>query len=186
MSRSASQPLRSFSEEEKKVLQQISRATSQARNHHQRAIALLAVAEGKSLSEAARLAGWKSHDPVTRLTRRFNTMGLAALDDLPRSGHPQRYGQAEKARILQEVNRTPDRKEDATATWSLTLLQRALRKADDGLPQVSTFTILHTLHEAGYTWQKSRSWCKTGITLRKRPDGSVEQSEDPYTQEKKR
>ncbi len=78
MSRSASQPLRFFSEEEKNVLQQISRATSQARNHHQRAIALLAVAEGKSLSEAARLAGWKSHDPVTRLTRRFNTMGLAA------------------------------------------------------------------------------------------------------------
>jgi transposase len=149
MSGSASQPLRSSSEEEKKVLHRISHAPSQARNHHQRAIALLAVAEGKSLSEAALLAGWKSHDPVTRLTRRFNTMGLAALAALPRSGHPQHYGEAEKARILQEANRTPDRKEDATATWSLTLFQRALRKAADGLPQVSTFTIVHTLHEAG-------------------------------------
>ena len=32
----------------------------------QRAVALLTGAEGKSLSEAARLVGWKSHDPVTR------------------------------------------------------------------------------------------------------------------------
>lgn len=186
MSRSASDPLRPLLDEERKVLQRVSRAMSEARNRHQRAIALLAVAEGKSLSEAARLAGWKSHDPVTRLTRRFNTMGLQALNDLPRSGHPHIYGEAEKARILQEANRTPDRLEDATATWSLTLLQRALRVASDGLPKISTFTILHTLHEAGYTWQKSRSWCKTGMTLRKRPDGVVEQSEDPYTQEKKR
>jgi hypothetical protein len=55
----------------------------------------------------------------------------------------------EKARILQEAHRTPDRKADATATWSLTLFQRALRQAADGLEQVSTFTILHTLDEAG-------------------------------------
>src|SRR5436853_2591605 len=29
--------------------------------------------------------------------------------------------------------------------------QRALRSAADGLPKVSTFTILSTLHEAGYS-----------------------------------
>lgn len=186
MSRRASQPLRQFSEEEEKELQRVSRASSEPRNRHQRAVALLTVAEGKSLSEAARLVGWKSHDPVTRLTRRFNTMGLLALDDLPRSGAPRTYGAAERARILQEARRTPDRKEDATATWSLTLLQRALHQASDGLPKVSTFTILHTLHEVGYTWQKDRSWCHTGRTLKKGKDGTVYQSEDPYMPEKKR
>jgi hypothetical protein len=76
--------------------------------------------------------------------------------------------------------------EDATGTWSLSLLQRALRKASDGFPQVSTFTILHTLHEAGYSWQKNRTWCQTGKTLKKGKDGVVYQSHDPYTQEKKR
>lgn len=185
MSRRASQPLRPLTEEEAKELQCVSRASSEPRIRHQRAVALLAVAAGKSLSEAARLAGWKSHDPVTRLTRRFNTMGLLALDDLPRPGPPRTYGPGERARILQEARRTPDRKEDATATWSLTLLQRALRQASDGLPRVSTFTILHTLHEAGYTWQKDRTWCHTGRTLKKGKDGTVYQSEDPYTQEKK-
>ena len=149
MSGSASQPLRALKEEESKELQRVSRATSETRIRHQRAVALLAVAEGKSLSEAARLAGWKSHDRVTKVTRRFNTMGLLSLDDLPGPGPPRTYGPTEQARVLQEACRTPDRKEDATGTWSLTLLQRALRAAPDGLPAVSTFTILHTLHEAG-------------------------------------
>jgi len=180
MARSASEPLRALTEEERKELQRVSRATSEPRIRHQRAVALLAVAEGKSLSEAARLVGWKSQNPVTKVTRHFNTMGLAALDDLPRSGHPQIYDASAKERLLQEVRRCPDRQEDATATWSLSLLQRALRKAPDGLAQVSTFPILHTLHESGYTWQKNRTWCKTGTILRKRSDGTVEQSEDPY------
>ena len=185
MSRVASQPLRELLEEERKELHRVSRASSEARIRHQRAEALLAVAEGKSLSEAARLVGWKSHDPVTRVTRRFNSIGLAALSDQPRSGHPRSYGSAQKTRILQEARRVPDRKEDATGTWSLSLLQRALRSAPDGLPSVSTFTILHTLHEAGYSWQKNRSWCKTGTTLHKGKNG-VEERHDPYTQEKKR
>jgi transposase len=186
MSRSASEPLRQMTEEEKKELQRVSRASSETRIRHQRAVALLAVSEGKSLSEAARLVGWKGHDPVTKITRRFNSMGLASLNDQPRSGHPCRYGSVQKARILQEARRDPDRLEDATGSWSLSLLQRALRSAPDGFPKVSTFTILHTLHEAGYSWQKDRTWCHTGRTLKKGKDGTVYQSEDPYTQEKKR
>jgi hypothetical protein len=107
-----------------------------------------------------------------------------ALDDLPRSGHPRSYGPAERARIEQALLHSPELKEDGTATWSLTTLQRSLREAPDGLPKVSTFTILHTIHEAGYTWQKNRTWCKTGFTLHKTKDG-VEERYDPYTQEKK-
>src|SRR5215470_15343669 len=179
MSRSALEPLRRLTDEERKELQRVSRASSESCSRHQRAIALLAVAQGKSLSEAARLAGWKSHDPVTKVTRRFNGLGLGALDDLPRRGPHRTYGPGAQARILQEARRTPDRKEDATGTWSLTLLQRALRAAPDGLPRVSTFTILHALHEAGYTWQKHRTWCHTGRTLKKGKGGVVEQSEDP-------
>jgi transposase len=174
-----------LTDSERKGLQQVTRASSERRIRHQRATALLAVSEGKSLSEAARLVGWKTHDPVTQVTRRFNRMGLCALDDLPRPGHHRRYGPAEHARILQEANRPPDRLEDATGTWSLTRFQRALRSAPDGLPKVSTFTILHTLHEAGYSWQKNRTWCHTGRTLKKGKDGTVYQSEDPYMQEKK-
>lgn len=186
MPHAVAESLRPLTPEEHKELQRVKRATSEPLLRHQRAVALLAVAEGQSRTEAARQAGWHGYETVSKLVRRFNEQGLRALDDQPRSGRPPTYGAQEKARILQEARRAPDRDQDATATWSLSLLQRALRQACDGLPQVSTFTILHTLHESGYTWQKSRTWCKTGITLRKNKDGVVEQSEDPYTQEKKR
>ena len=80
--------------------------------------------------------------------------------------------------------RTPEREPDGTATWSLSLLQRALRQAPDGLPQVSTFTIWRTLHEAGLSWQKSRTWCETGVVMRKRKHGVVRVS-DPDAMAKK-
>jgi transposase len=185
MSHPITQPLRLLTELERQELQRVSRAPSETVIRHQRAIALLAVADGMSLIEAARAAGWRVHDTVTRLIRRFNERGLAALDDLPRSGHPRSYGPTERTRIEQELRRSPLLKEDGTATWSLTTLQRSLREAPDGLPQVSTFTILHSIHEAGYTWQQNRTWCKTGTTLHKGTDG-VEERHDPYTQEKKR
>ena len=186
MARSAAEPLRALTEEERQELQRVSCASSVSRIRHQRAVAVLAVAAGASLSEAARQVGWKSHDPVTKVTRRFNHVGLDALEDLPRPGPHRRYGPVEQARILQEVRRAPDRQDDATGTWSLTLLQRALRAAPDGLATVSTFTILYTLHEAGYTWQKTRTWCHTGRTLKQGADGMVYQSDDPYAHEKKR
>lgn len=186
MPHSVVETLRLLTPEERQELQRVKRATSEPLLRHQRAVALLAVAEGRSRTEAARHAGWQGYETVSKLVRRFNEQGLAALDDQPRSGRPPMYGAQETVRVLQEAQRAPDRDKDATATWSLSLLQRALRQAPDGLPQISTFTILHTLHESGYTWQKSRTWCKTGITLRKNKDGVVEQSEDPYTHEKKR
>ena len=91
---------------------------------------------------------------------------------------------APSVRAFEEARRTPDREQDGTATWSLTTLQRALRQAPDGLPQVSTYTILMVLHEAGFTWQASRTWCETGKVKRKRKSGVVEVT-DPDAEPKK-
>jgi transposase len=95
------------------------------------------------------------------------------------------YSDAECERILAEVRRPPDRDQDRTATWSLMTLRRALRRAPDGLPKVSTFTIWGVLHEAGWSWQRSRTWCQTGRALRKRKRGIVE-VRDPDARPKKR
>ncbi len=88
------------------------------------------------------------------------------------------------ARILTECRRSPDRAQDGTATWSLTTLQQALRRAPDGLPHVSTFTIWCVLHDAGYTWQQSRTWCATGTVVRTRKAGPTVVT-DPDTAPKK-
>jgi len=48
-----------------------------------------------------------------------------------------------------------------------------LRCAPDGLSTVSEDTIRMVLMEAGFAWQRSRSWCQTGQVVRKRKSGSV-------------
>jgi transposase len=184
MSHPLAQPLRVLTGEERTELVRVKRASHEPVSRHRRAVALLAVSEGSSVIDAARSAGWRAYETVSRLIRRFNARGLAALDDLPRSGHPRQYGAAERARMVQELRRPPSRKDDGTATWSLTLLRRALRAAPDGLPRVSTFTIIHALHEAGYSWQRSRSWCQTGKTLHRSKDGEVYARFDPLSQKK--
>src|SRR3954468_11403990 len=128
----------------------------------ERARALLAIADGASYTAAAHQVGRRHTETISAWVSRFNRDGLAAVQRGHGGGARIRYGADAQQRILAEWARTPQREPDGTATWSLSLLQRALRKAPDGLPKVSTFTIWRTLHEAGLSWQKSRTWCETG------------------------
>jgi hypothetical protein len=100
----------------------------------------------------------------------FDRDVLAALDRGHGGGPAIVYGPEAEERILRELWRPPERERDGTATWSLSTLRRALRQAPDGLPTVSTWTILRVLQAAGYSWQNSRTWCPTGTALRKRKD----------------
>jgi transposase len=174
MSRRRKDPLRALTDGERASLEQLGRAASAPAGIVARARALLAVADGCSYTEAARRVGRRSGDAVGELVARFNREGLAAVEPRHGGGPKVRYGAAERERILAEVHRTPDRERDKTATWSLTTLQRALRRAEDGLPEVSTYTIWCVLHEADLSWQRDRSWCHTGLAKRRRKHGEVE------------
>lgn len=176
--------LREFTTEERQVLAQFARSQSSPALVVGWAKVLLAVAEGATFTAAARAAGRKDRNAVAHLVQRFNAVGLGALVPRPKGHPPIQYGPAEAERILAEVTRPPDVDQDGTATWSLSLLKRTLRAAADGLPQVSTWTIFQVLHEAGYSWQKTRTWCKTGIVLRKRGENLVEVT-DPAAERKK-
>jgi len=114
--------------------------------------------------------------------KRFNEHGLAALSIAAGAGRKPTYTSEQQARILQEVQRPPDRREDGTANWSLSTLQQALRKTD--LPDIARETIRQVLHEAGYSFQQTRTWCRTGYALRKRKSGTVT-TYDEQTPEKK-
>jgi hypothetical protein len=165
--------LRPLSEEERKWLERISRSQSEPARHVMRAKQLLAVADGHSYTEAARLAGIKSGDTTSSLVGRFNKVGCAALQSRHGGGSAIKYGVRERERILQEFRRKPVPEIDGTASWSLKTLCAALRKAPDGLAEVSEDTIRTVLLERGYRWQQSRIWCETGTAVRKRKRGNV-------------
>jgi transposase len=175
-------PLRAMTPEEAQALQRAANATSERVDVVKRARALLAVRAGQSYTQAAREAGYKSGDSVSQLAQRFNQQGLAALHIAGGRGRRVPYMPAQRERVLAHLQRVPDRRQDGTATWSLKTLERALRQTGD-LPRVSATTIRTVLHEAGYRYTKSRTWCATGTALRVRQGGTVT-VHDPKAQEK--
>jgi len=184
MSRRQKDPLRPLMQEERQFLEKVARAQSEPASHVARARALLAVAAGQSYTAAARVAGRRAGDAVGQLVARFNQQGCAAVAPGHGGGPQTVYTATAQERILAEARRTPDREQDQTATWSLTLLQKALRGAPDGLPTVSRYTIWRTLQGTGWSWQKSRSWCDTGTVERLR-QGEVVTVTDPDSTPKK-
>jgi len=171
MTRRKKDPLRTLTEEERKWLERISRSYSEPAAHVVRAKEILAVADGYSYTQAAKMAGRKSGDAVSHLVEQFNQEGIAIIQPQHGGGPKRKYTAVECERVLKEVRRVPDPEQDGTKTWSLTTLQKALHKAEDGLPDISTERIWVILQEAGYRWQKSRSWCETGQAARKRKRG---------------
>jgi transposase len=182
MGRRQQTPLRPLTASERQDLERIAKATSGRGDQVQRARALLAVSAGQSWTAAAQTSGFKSRAGIALLVRRFNERGLAALRIAPGRGRKPTYDLRARARIVARAQQSPDRERDGTATWSLTLLQRALRR--EGLAQISRDTIRRVLQGAGSSYQRSRTWCPTGTALRKRKTGPVKVV-DPRTEEKK-
>jgi len=184
MTRRQNDPLRLLTPDEQQWLDRISRSQSDPASHVARAKMLLAVAAGATDTAAARAAGRRSNDAVAALVARFNREGLQAVVPRHGGGRSPSYTAVEHTRIVAEARRMPDRDADGTATWSLTTLRHALRTAADGLPRVSTATIRAVLLAAGWTWQRSRTWCETGKAVRRRKAGAVTVI-DPDTEAKK-
>jgi transposase len=185
MSRHRKDPLRPLTTDERMELTRLSRSQSVPAAQVARARALLAIADGASYTAVAHLVGRGHNETISAWVSRFNRDGLSAVQPHHGGGSRIRYGTTEQQRILAEWARTPQRAQDGTAIWSLSLLRKALRQAPDGLPQVSTFTIWRTLHEAGLSWQKSRTWCETGVGMRKRKQAGAVRVSDPDATVKK-
>ena len=128
--------------------------------------------------------GFKEHQQLGRAAC-ASTRGVAATAGRHSPGRPPTYDARQRERILAEARRAPVPAQDGTATWSLSTLQRALRRAPDGLPRVSTYTIWEVLRQAGYRFGRTRSWCPTGRARRKRKSGVVVEVIDPDAVAKK-
>ena len=89
----------------------------------------------------------------------------------------RRRGRASSRRLS-----APRSERDGTATWSLSTLERTLRR--EGWPRLGATTIRRVLQDAGSSYQKTRTWCPTGTAERKRKSGIVRVT-DPQTEAKR-
>jgi len=76
-------PLRALTSSERRALEQLARSQSAPAASVARARAFLAVSNGSSYTEAARLVGRAVGDSIAEWVARFNEVGLAAV------GNPQ-------------------------------------------------------------------------------------------------
>lgn len=183
MSRKKKDPIRALSDDERGHLEKISRSSSASSARVARAKVLLAVSQGLSYQEAASQAGRRSALAVSQLISRFNREGVKAIDFKHGGRPPELYGAEIKKKILEIVSSPPDRKKDGTVNWSLVSLQRHLEKTEIG--HMSTYTLWKILHNGNFSFQKDRTWIKTGIVTRKRKGKFVE-VEDPDAEAKKK
>ena len=170
MARQAREPLRELTNDEQEKLHKVERSRTETAEVVARAKIILAVAGGANFAAGARCGDRKSGYGVAKLVGRFNRAGVKALQTKPGAGHPVKYTLEQREQVLAEYRRVPDPEVDGTGTWSLTTLQRAVRKRPE-LGQISRYTISKILHDAGHTWQRDRTWCDTGISIRKGKHG---------------
>ena len=175
-------PLRGLTAAERRALDQLAKASSARMDQVRRAVALRAVAAGESFAQAARQAGFGSGTTVANLVVRFNQHGLPALAIAAGRGRKPRDDAAARAQVVATAQGPPDRRTDGTATWSLSTLQRTLRR--EAFPDLGATTIRRVLGDAGSSYQKTRTWCPTGTAQRKRTSGVVTVV-DPRTEEKR-
>lgn len=176
------EPLRPLTAAEQASLERLAQASSARVDQVRRARALLAVMRGLPFAQAARPAGFKSATTVADLVARFNRRGVAAVTIAPGRGRTPTYGRAARSHIIATAQRPPDRRQDGTATWSLSTLERSLRR--DAFPHLGATTIRRVLEEAGSSYQRTRTWCPTGTAQRKRTSGVVTVV-DPQTEDKR-
>ena len=147
MARAQQEVLRPLTTEEQVALQRLKVATSGRVDTMRRATALLAVAEDASLTAAAPQAVPRSTSTVANLSGRCTRRGVAAVRIAPGRGRKPTYAADARSRIVATAQRAPDRKVDGAGTWSLSTLQRTLRR--EALPRVGATTVRRVLQDAG-------------------------------------
>ncbi|WP_244627447.1 helix-turn-helix domain-containing protein, partial [Microvirga tunisiensis] len=118
---------------------------------YRRLEALLLVAEGHSVAEAARRCR-VNRSSVHRWLAQYKAEHEAtALMDRPRSGRPRRHPRLTPQRLAAALARDPRRCGYQATSWTVPLLAHDL--AAKGLA-VSPQTLRRRLHEAGYRWKR--------------------------------
>ena len=121
---------------------------------YRRAAALLAVHQGRSISQVAGLLGVTRQTVYNWVRTYGKTEQPLSLVDAPRSGRPALWN-GDLDRLLEETLRTaPSELGRPGAGWSTGLLQERIASCGGG--QVSDETLRRRLRRLGYVWKGGR------------------------------
>lgn len=118
-----------------------------------RMLALAAVLDGASRSDAARLAGM-DRQSLRDWVHRFNEEGIDGLRDRPHTGRPPRLSEGQMAAFRALVLRGPNIERDGVSAWTAKDLCRIVE--DRYGQSYSENGMLKLLHGLDLSWQKTR------------------------------
>jgi transposase len=147
--------LRELTPQERDDLKALARSRTSPARLVERARIVLASAEGRRVGEIAdelRL----SRPTISAWVRRFNDGGLAALEDLPRSGRPHTYAEHERAEVLAAALTDPKALGLPFGGWTLDRL-RAYLNEQKAIP-IKRSRIDELLRAEGLQWRHQETW----------------------------
>src|SRR6266568_180768 len=115
--------MRQLTQHEREEFSRKAISSSERMDVVKKAKAILAVADGFTLTEAGKQAEM-SREEISQLLKRFDQRGLEVLVIAPGRGRKPTYTTQDHEQILQEVQRHPNWETDQGIVWSLPLLQK--------------------------------------------------------------
>jgi transposase len=129
-------------------------ATARDARLYRRLAAVLLVAEGQAVSEAARRLRAARLSVRRWVGRYLAAHDAAALADRPRRGRPRSAPRLTPRRLAAVLGRDPRRCGYRATSWTVPLLGHYLRRRHG--VTVSARTLRRRLHDAGYCWKRPR------------------------------
>src|SRR3954462_8130284 len=147
--------LRELTPQERHGLKTLARSRTSPARLVERARIVLASAEGRRVGDIADELKL-SRPTISAWVRRLNDGGLAALEDLPRSGRPHTYAEHERAEVLAAALTDPKALGLPFGCWTLDRL-RAYLDEHRGIP-IKRSRIDELLRAEGLQWRHQETW----------------------------
>jgi len=147
--------VRALTCEEVRVIEKLSRSQSASVRLVQRASIIRLSHQGNDVPQIAKQMQ-VDEDVVRKWIKRFSELGLAGLEDAPRSGAPCRYTPENKAKVLQTARTRPSDLGLPFGSWTFDRLAAYVHE-HLGL-QMKRTRIIEIMHEEGLRWRKQEHW----------------------------
>ena len=146
---------RQLTPEERRELQRQAHSRAGSVRSAERARIILAASELENVGMVARVIG-VDKKTVRQWVERFTSCGLNGLADAPRSGHPFRYNEEERARVVELALTDPRALGLPFASWTFDRLEAYLNE-DLEIP-IKRSRIHELLVKEGLRWHQEEGW----------------------------
>lgn len=151
-------PVRALTEDEQRDVTRLAQSRTAAARVVQRAKVLALMRNDATLAAgaAARLVGYQSQAAGWRIVKRFNSLGIASLNDARRAGRPRTHAEPVRSALIDLAVQKPAALGLPFALWTLERLQTTFQERHG--VHLSDSTIWTWWADEGLPWKRQQSW----------------------------